>query len=95
MIQFNGLMKKKMICIEGAGDLEGLQVQLRPEMIAKISFNALAGHSIVKLKNDHSCQLLTNRQLAGYLPHGSIVTVQGTSEQVKKKLGLSKRQLPS
>jgi len=82
------LRENEMIYVDCAGELKGLQVKLSKEMIAQISFNAAAQHTVIKLKKDQSCQILTDGKLAGYLPHGSEVILAETVETLKRKFGL-------
>lgn len=73
-------------CLE---NLNGMDVNLESSMISKLSFDPTTSSATVLLKEDQSCEVMTNGKLAGCLPLGSSITIKASSNELKKKLGIT------
>lgn len=81
-----------MIELNCTGKREGMYVKVSGDMIARVSFNKVAGHTTIKLKEDKVCELFTSsKKLAGVIALGAEIAVKGDVDEVNKKLGIARK----
>ncbi len=87
------LLEKSVIELNCTGKREGMYVKVSGDMIARVSFNEVAGHTTIKLKEDKVCEVFTGKKkLAGCIACGAEIAVKGAVDEVNKKLGVKMRQ---
>ena len=80
----------KPVRINCGGKMSGLHIKIKKEAVARVAFNEAAQQTIIELKPDASCHVLTaSGRLASLTFLGASIPVEGSPSEINKKLGFS------